>query len=106
MPPKAKRLTIKDFSEKKRSAVYKTALLDIRVISNNKNKFACVVKKNITNKAVERNKIRRKVYSALQTVFNGKVYSVIAYPQKQTLLTKKENIIKTLQELIQQHGNL
>jgi len=94
MPPKTKRLESKDFSPKatptERSLIKRTPFFDVKFIFNNKNKFACVVKKNIFGKAVLRNKTRRKVYSIIYTVFNNEKYSVIAYPRKQSLTTRFE----------------
>ena len=102
MPPKSKRLQAKDFTlnfkSNQKSSSYKTPYFDIKILFNNKGKFACVVKNNIFNKAVLRNKTRRIVYSILTSAFKDQTYSVIAYPKKQTLntphLVLKEEMLK------------
>jgi hypothetical protein len=98
MPPKTKRLQAKDFVPKEmqnyKSLIKKTSFFDFRIIDNNKGKLACVVKVKTFNKAVLRNKLRRKVYSVLYTVFKEVPYSVIAYPTKQALTTKQTDLIK------------
>lgn len=97
MPPKSKRLEAKDFNTenlKQKSSLYKTPYFDVKIIFNNKGKFACVVKKNILNSAVLRNKVRRIVYSVLVSVFKEESYSVIAYPRKQVLNTPYKTLIE------------
>jgi RNase P protein component len=93
MPPKSKRLESKDFTTTNKSALYKTPYFDIKILFNNKSKFACVVKKNIFSKAVLRNKTRRIVYSVLSATFKNTPYSVIAYPRKQVLDTAYKTLI-------------
>lgn len=92
MPPKRKRLQAKDFAPQEmqthRSLLKRTPFSDFKIIYNNKGKLACVVKKNMFGEAVLRNKLRRKVYSILYTIFRDTSYSVIAYPRKQALTTK------------------
>ena len=97
MPPKSKRLQAKDFisniKSTERASLFRGVYFDIKVLFNDKNKFACVVKKNIFGKAVFRNKARRIVYSVLMNVFKGEKYSVIAYPKKQTLNTNHKELL-------------
>lgn len=99
MPPKTKRLQAKDFAKNQKSSSYKTNCFDIKVLYNNKGKFACVVKKNIAGTAVLRNKIRRKVYSIMSTVFKNEINSVIVYPRKQTLTTPFQTLVSEMEKI-------
>ena len=93
MPPKIKRLQASDFKNNQKSVTYKTPNFDIKILFNNKNKFACIVKKNIAGNSVLRNKIRRRVYSVITTVFKNERYSVVVYPKKQTLTTPHTTLV-------------
>lgn len=99
MPPKTKRLQTRDFVNTQKSSTYKTGLFDVKILFNNKSKFACVVKKNISRTAVLRNKTRRKIYSILTSVFIDEKYSVVVYPKKQSLTTPFQKLISEMKKI-------
>lgn len=109
MPPKSKRLETKDFSRlslnASKSITHKMGAFDLKVLFNNKSKFACVVKKNIFNKAVLRNKARRVVYSVLTSVFKNEPYSIIAYPRKEVITTPYAELLRETNKLKEEIDN-
>ncbi len=93
MPPKSKRLQAKDFVSNQKSTTYKRLYFDVKVLFNNKGKFACVIKKNISGNAVIRNKIRRRVYSIMSSVFKNNTQSIIIFPRKEALLQTYQTLL-------------
>ena len=82
MLPKSGRLTKKDFMEHRPKVFFRGDFFDASYMITETQKFACIVAKKTFKTAVERNKIRRRVYNALKGKDINKKYSLIFYPKK------------------------
>lgn len=89
MLPKSKRLTTTDFKGLRTRVIYRGAHFDIARAENNTTKYACVISKKKIRRAVDRNKVRRKIYDALYSIEPASPSFIIIYPTKQTLFAKK-----------------
>lgn len=82
MLPKSKRLTRDDFSKIQKRTIIRANYFDVILSPSNETKFACVIAKKRVKLAVDRNKIRRKVYSILQGINLKSSQLVIIYPKQ------------------------
>ena len=85
MPPKSERLTKYDFSGLKKRTTLVSSLFDIVYITSPTSKVACVIAKKRIPKAVDRNKIKRKLYHIYRENKPKKPYIIIFYPKKESL---------------------
>lgn len=100
MPPLSERLTKKDFSLFSKKKLIRSDLFDIAYIEAASHKVACVIAKKHIKKAVDRNKLRRKVYHAYMSARTQKPYMVIVYPKPQAQYVSYATLLDTLQKLL------
>lgn len=86
MLPQAKRLTAHDFVGIRPRIIFRGNYVDVAVVESSSTKFACVVAKKRIKRAVDRNKVKRKVYHALHNSILKKNRFIILYP-KQTVIS-------------------
>lgn len=98
MLPKQKRITGKDFKGLKTRIVYRGACFDVAAAPNEDVKFACVISKKRIARAVDRNKAKRKVYTALQTIHVTHPSFFIVYPTKTILALPFSDLKEELQK--------
>ncbi|MFH1533915.1 MAG: ribonuclease P protein component [Nitrospirota bacterium] len=86
-------------------------LFIIRYIKNNKgfNRYCSVVSKKIFTKAVDRNKLRRQIYHAIQLTSKEisspkESLDIVLIPKKRITTAKFEEIEQDIRELITKHG--
>lgn len=87
MPPKKERLTKLDFSGLTKKSTIKSHFFDLVYTPSNTHKVACVVLKKRTQKATERNSIKRKVYHLYKETRPKKPFIAIFYPKHEVLYT-------------------
>jgi ribonuclease P protein component len=85
MLPKSKRITTQDFKGKKTRLAYRGAFFDISVSAGEMTKFACIISKKRIKRAVDRNRVKRKVYTALKDSSTKFPCFVFIYPTKNAL---------------------
>lgn len=85
MIPKSLRLTKSDFNTLQTKVIFRGDLFDIAIAKNKEKKFACVISKKRIKKAVDRNKVRRRIYSSIQELQPNIPYGVIIYPKAKSL---------------------
>jgi ribonuclease P protein component len=103
MLPKAKRLTKVDFKGIRPRVIFRGRFVDVAVVDSLVTKFACVVAKKRIKHAVDRNKVKRKIYSAVLTSNIKKPKFVILYP-KQTVVSA--SLFEIKEEIHQVFGTL
>jgi ribonuclease P protein component len=96
MLPKSKRLTTKDFSGLKTRIIFRGTYVDVATFPSETTRFACVVSKKRVKRAVDRNVIRRKVYSTLHKITLKKSHFVIIYPKQNVLSSSHINLEKEI----------
>jgi ribonuclease P protein component len=103
MLPKAARITTKEFKGVKTRLAYRGAFFDISIAPHETAKFACIISKKRIKRAVDRNKARRKVYTALGEVVPRPPNLVFIYPTKHILEAPfsaiKEEVLKAFATL-------
>lgn len=82
MLPKSGRFTKEDFTGKRPKVFFRGELLDIAEISLSSQKFACVTSKKTLKRAVDRNLIKRRVFSLVQELSPSFAKSLVFYPKK------------------------
>ncbi len=91
MLPKMERLTKEDFKKNHPKIFYRGELFDASFLVLPSQKFACVISKKTIKRAVDRNKIKRRVFHGIQnSIKNKKIHtknSFVFYPKK-TSITK------------------
>ena len=87
MPPKRERLTKQDFSELSRRNMIRNPLFDIGFLSSAQMKVACIISKKTVKLAVDRNKIKRKMFNLFEGNKPKKPYIIIMYPKREVLYT-------------------
>ena len=87
MLPKSKRLTRDDFSKIKKRTTIRANYFDVIISSGSTTRFACVITKKRIKLAVDRNKIKRRIYSALSNIKLKSPHFVIIYPKQNALNT-------------------
>jgi ribonuclease P protein component len=97
MLPKKERLTKVDFVGLRPRIIVRGTFVDIAVskmVSDPPlSRFACVIAKKKVKRAVDRNRIKRKIYHILQQENPKSPYLVIVYP-KPTALSASQLLIK------------
>ncbi|MBP6948466.1 MAG: ribonuclease P protein component [Candidatus Pacebacteria bacterium] len=95
MLPKPKRLTKDDFKGIKPRIIFRGSFVDVAALytpNTTLSRFSCVIAKKRIKKAVERNRIKRKVYHALKMYIPEKNYIVVIYPKITILSTSYTQI--------------
>jgi ribonuclease P protein component len=92
MLPKTERFTKKDFVGVRPQVIFRGTYMDVSLVRNGVQKFGCVISKKRIKRAVDRNRAKRKVYTALNTLRPNISQSLIFYP-KQTLITSKHPLL-------------
>ena len=96
MLPKSKRLTTSDFKGLKTRIIYRGTYFDVASAPKETTKYACIIAKKRIKRAVDRNKTRRKIYNALQTIETKKPAFILIYPHKQIMVSQSEDIKKEI----------
>lgn len=94
MLPKAERLTTEDIKALAQGKSVFGTLVSLRFVPADKTKFAVAVSKKVAARAVDRNRIRRRVYAIVKNTkatFN-KAFFVMLSPKKECLTAPKEAI--------------
>ncbi len=103
MLPKLKRITTQDFKGKNARPVYRGALFDLSISPSDTSKFACIISKKRIKRSVDRNKVKRRVYSSLQDATPRTPSLVFVYPTKNALYAPqtaiKEEIMRAFATL-------
>lgn len=86
-------------------------LFIIRYIKNNKefNRYCSVVSKKLYTKAVDRNRLRRRIYEAIRLISKEitpprEPLDIVLIPKKSILTAKYEEIEQDIRKIITQHG--
>jgi len=82
MLPKSKRLTRDDFSKLQNRKIIRGNFFDMAVSPSVTTRFAVVVAKKRIKLAVDRNRVKRKIYNTLQDIVLEKPHFVIIYPKQ------------------------
>lgn len=98
MLPKQERLTKTDFVGIRPRIVLRGTFLDISVIPSTASRFACVITKKRVKRAVDRNRIKRKIYAIVREVKPKNPHLVILYPKINTLKGDYTHIQKEISE--------
>lgn len=101
-------LEIKDlFSKKERSFFSfkntKNDLFDIKYFSNTRikdNKYGVILSGKIFKKAIERNKIKRQIYSIIENLEQKKGFFLLIYPKKIILDSTFQDLQKELYNVL------
>jgi ribonuclease P protein component len=93
MLPKKERLTKSDFVGLRPRIIVRGTFVDIAVSSAPHSRFACVIAKKRVKRAVDRNRIKRKIYHILQQEKPKSPHLVIVYP-KPSALSASHTFIK------------
>ncbi len=99
MLPKAKRLTKQEFNGGGGKRL-PFRFGSIRVTPSDALKVSVVVSKKISKRAVDRNKIRRRVYAGVREVFRAgePKKSFVVYPNKEILSATFRDVVRALSE--------
>ena len=97
-------LEIKDLFDKKERSFFsfknsRNELFDIKYFSNTEikeNKYAVILAGKTFKKAVERNKIRRQIYSLIEKLDTKKGCFVLIYPKKEIINALFQDLKKEL----------
>ena len=96
MLPKSERLTTQDFQKIKPKIFFRGDFFDIGYVSSSIQKFACVISKKKIKTAVNRNKVKRMIFTALKESKPLQINHYIFY-----IKTKAEGLpYKTIKEEI------
>ena len=99
MLPKSKRLTRDDFSQLKKRKTIQGDYFDIVISPSKETRFACVVSKKRIKLAVDRNKVKRKIYSALETSSLKTPQLVIFYPKQKIKTAPHKEILSEINKV-------
>ncbi len=99
MLPKQKRLTRKDFTNLSRLQTCITPYFDVKLSKQDGFKVACIVIKKRFKKAVERNRVKRKVYSAIREGLINKKGYFIFYPKKEIINASYQDILNQIKKI-------
>lgn len=85
MLPKSRRITTQDFKGKKTRLAYRGAFFDMSIAPGEKTKYACIISKKRVKRAVDRNRIKRRIYTSLKDMDTKTPLFVFIYPTKTSL---------------------
>lgn len=92
MLPKSERLTKKDFVGLRPRIIFRGTFVDIAASPAQLSRFACVIAKKRIKRAVDRNRVKRKIYHIIREVKPETSNLVIVYPKITTLSGQFSNI--------------
>jgi ribonuclease P protein component len=92
MIPKSKRLSRYDFSKLHKRNIIRGNFFDIAVSPSKTTKFAVVIAKKRIKLAVERNRVKRKIYHLLKTISLNKHYFIVIYPKHNICMAPLKSI--------------
>jgi len=98
MLPKSERLTTIDFVGLRPKFILRGTYSDIAVTPSTASRFACVIAKKRIKRAVDRNTVKRKIYSILRTTRPQSLYLVIVYPKLSALSGSYSHIQREIAE--------
>ena len=103
MLPKALRLTTKEIDALSKGTSVFGPIVSARIGISNKTKFAVSVSKKVLPDAVDRNKVRRKVYAAVGTILTSikEGVSIMIMPKKEFLDMPVNDIARELSRLFE-----
>ncbi len=81
MLPKLKRLTKRDFIGIRPHIVFRGTYVDIALHPSSHTRFACIISKKRIKKAVDRNKVKRKIYNILTLITTKNQNLIFVYPK-------------------------
>lgn len=92
MLPKKERLKREDFGKSKTKVVFRGVYADVAAAPSNVFKVGCVISKSRIKKAVERNRIKRRLYGIIEKIEPKHPHQVVVYPKKEALNAKHQHI--------------
>jgi len=98
MLPKSKRFTKEDFQGKRPKVFFRSDILDIAGVTLLTQKYACVTSKKTLKRAVDRNLIKRRIFSVIQEISPSFEYSLIFYPKKSAPTLPYSQLRKEIQK--------
>ncbi len=98
MLPKSERLTKKDFVGIRPRIIFRGTFVDIAVLPSSLSRFACVIAKKRIKRAVDRNRVKRKIYHIIREVKPKTPNLVIIYPKVTVLAGNYLNIKEEISE--------
>lgn len=101
MLSKSERLTSSDFKANNRRRIIRGELCDISYYPTEEtsSRFSVIVSKKTLKKAVERNRVKRKVYHILKNTRPQKSYGICIYPKAKSLITESSVIYSEIKKL-------
>lgn len=99
MPPKRERLIKKDFSLLSHKKIIRGSLFDLGYLKSEKIKVGCVISKKILKRAVDRNKLKRKIYNSFSLCKPVKPYIYLFYPKREALYTSNLELKNKISEI-------
>lgn len=99
MPPRAERLSHNDFSNMLGKKLLRGDFFDISYSPSSFPKVACVISKKKIKKAVERNRLRRRMYHLfyeLDTVFP---YTIVIYPKQEARYIAHDTLLEAFRSM-------
>ncbi len=99
MLKKSERLSKKDFSAISNKKILRGQYLDIGYLLSSKTKCAVVVSKKISKRAVDRNKIKRKIFNIFREIKLKDSCFIIFYPKKEVLYLPYEKLKLNILEM-------
>jgi ribonuclease P protein component len=92
MLPKPERLTKSDFVGLRPRIVFRGTFVDMAISKAPLSRFACVIAKKRIKRAVDRNKVKRKIYHIIKEVKPKSLNLVIIYPKVTALHSNYSHI--------------
>jgi ribonuclease P protein component len=89
---KSKRLTKADFIGLRPRIVFRGTFVDIATFPAPISRYACIIAKKRIKKAVDRNRVKRKIYHILQNVIPKSPNLILIYPKVTTLRSSYAHI--------------
>lgn len=96
MLPKSERLTKEDFKNIRPKVFFRGVCFDVASVPSPHFKCACVISKKKVKTAVERNKIKRRIFNFISRNSLAKPYMLIFYIKNQASLTDYESLKKEI----------
>lgn len=106
MLPKSERLSKDDFINIHPKVFFRGEYFDVASTPSLQQKFACVISKKRIKKAVARNKVKRRIFNALQEITSQntslakeKQQHIIFYPKPTAQATDYQNLHKEISKV-------
>ena len=101
MLPTSKRLTKKDFIGIRPKVFFRGEFFDVAILPTlveSKNKCACVISKKTIKRAVDRNLVKRRVFSIMESVHLLRDGAYIIYPKTISLTTTYSHLAEEIKK--------